>query len=73
MEAFVIGYPSSIVKEDALEQAMAAYQSVGDSAKVLTTAERILGMDPDNIRGVGHRCLHKTQRRDARMLTKATS
>jgi tetratricopeptide (TPR) repeat protein len=52
MEAFATSYPSSVVKVDALEQAMAAYQSSGVSAKVLTTAQRILEVDPNNIRAL---------------------
>jgi len=52
MEAFVIGYPSSIVRVDALEQAMAAYQTLGAQAKVLSSAQRILSVDPDNVRAL---------------------
>jgi len=42
MEAFVTQYPGSVVKVDALEEAMAAYQKNSDTAKVGQTAERIL-------------------------------
>ena len=52
MEAFVAQYPNSIVKIDALEQAMAAYQQAGNQAKVEATAKRILELDPNNIRAL---------------------
>lgn len=52
MEAFVAQYPNSIVKVDALEQAMAAYQQAGNQAKVEATAKRILEIDPNNIRAL---------------------
>ncbi len=52
MEAFVTKYPGSVVKEDALEQAMAAYQQAGDQAKVMSTASRILQIDPGNVRAL---------------------
>ena len=52
MEAFVQQYPNSIVKIDALEQAMAAYQQAGNQAKVEDTAKRILQIDPNNIRAL---------------------
>jgi tetratricopeptide (TPR) repeat protein len=52
MEAFIAAYPSSVAKEDALEQAMAAYQRAGDEAKVADAAQRILDGDPMNLRAL---------------------
>ncbi len=52
MDAFVQQYPSSIVKIDALEQALAAYQQAGNQAKVEQTAGRLLDADPVNIRAL---------------------
>ncbi len=52
MEAFVQQYPSSVVKVDALEQAMGAYQQAGNQAKVQDTASRLLELDPANIRAL---------------------
>src|SRR5438477_8541515 len=52
MEAFVTQYPQSVVKIDALEQAMAAYQQAGNQAKVEDTAKRLLQFDPNNIRAL---------------------
>src|SRR5258708_1405967 len=50
MEAFVQQYPQSIVKVEALEQAMAAYQSAGNAAKVEDAAQRIVAIDAANVR-----------------------
>lgn len=69
MENFVTQYPNSIVKIDALEQAMAAYQQAGNQAKVEETAKRILQMNPNNVRalaivtfiGRGQASMGKTQ------------
>lgn len=52
MEAFFIHYPASVVKVDALEQAIAAYQQSGNSTKVEQTAERLLQIDPANVRAL---------------------
>lgn len=52
MEAFVSSYPESVVLEDALEYAMAAYQQTGNVAKVEETARRILQVDSDNLRAL---------------------
>src|SRR5258708_14301119 len=66
MEAFIVQYPQSIVKIDALEQAMAAYQQImaanqqpGNDAKaqeatskVLDTASKILEVNPNNVRAL---------------------
>src|SRR5258708_32936545 len=50
VEAFVNQYPGSVVKIDALEQAMAAYQQAGNVANVTGTANRILKLDPGDVR-----------------------
>lgn len=50
MEAFVRQYPQSVVKLDAQEQAMAAYQAANNSAKVKETALAILQDNPNHIR-----------------------
>ncbi len=52
MEAFVQQYPQSIVKIDALEQAMAAYQQSQNMAKVADTAQRIIALDSGNVRAL---------------------
>jgi len=52
MEAFVQQYPNSVVKIDALEQAMGGYQQAGNQAKVEETARQILQSTPSNIRAL---------------------
>ena len=52
MDAFVNQYPNSIVKPEALEQAMASYQAVGNQAKVLETANKILAINPNAVRAL---------------------
>jgi hypothetical protein len=66
MEAFVTQYPNSIVKIDALEQGMGAYQQVSQDAakkgsaqesaaaqqKVEQIARQILAIEPNNVRAL---------------------
>ncbi len=52
MEAFVAQYPQSVVMINALEQAMAAYQQGGNAAKVEAIANRLLQLDPSNVRAL---------------------
>src|SRR5260370_13540466 len=52
MEAFVAQYPNSVVKIDALEQAMAAYQQALNQRKVMEKATQILALDGNNVRAL---------------------
>src|SRR5262249_9047330 len=52
IEAFLVKFPSSIIKEDALDQAMAAYQQAGDAAAVEKTARRIVQAGKGNVRAL---------------------
>jgi tetratricopeptide (TPR) repeat protein len=52
IEAFLQTYPTSVMKEDAMEQLMAAYQQAGDAQKTIDTANRILQVDPNNVRAL---------------------
>jgi hypothetical protein len=52
MEAFVAQYPQSIVKIDALQEAMAAYQAAGNGAKIQELAKRVLAEEPKNVRAL---------------------
>jgi tetratricopeptide (TPR) repeat protein len=52
MEAFAQQYPQSIVKIEALEQAMGAYQQAGNAAKVEDTARHIIVIEPANVRAL---------------------
>ncbi len=51
-EAFLTQYPNSTYKEDALELLMAAYQKTGNQAKTLETAQKVLVVNPCNIRAL---------------------
>jgi tetratricopeptide (TPR) repeat protein len=52
LEAFLQTYPNSVMKVDAAEQLMAAYQQAGNAQKMLDAANRILQMDPNNVRAL---------------------
>jgi tetratricopeptide (TPR) repeat protein len=52
LEAFLVQYPNSVVKIDALETLMGAYQQTGNAAKVADTANRLLAVAPDNVRAL---------------------
>jgi tetratricopeptide (TPR) repeat protein len=52
MEAFAEHYPKSIVAADALENAMAEWQTVGDSIKVLEVAKELVNADQGNVRAL---------------------
>jgi len=51
-ENFLQQYPTTVVKEDALGQLMAAYEKLGNAAKTSETAARILQVNPNNIRAL---------------------
>ena len=52
LEAFLTQYPNSVMKEDALELLMGAYQQTGNAAKMLETANKVLAANPCNIRAL---------------------
>jgi hypothetical protein len=52
LEAFIQQYPNSVVKEETLEQLMGAYQAAGNQAKMTDAANRLLQVDPNNIRAL---------------------
>jgi tetratricopeptide (TPR) repeat protein len=52
LEAFLTQYPNSVMKEDALELLMGAYQQAGNQAKVVDTANRLLAANPNNVRAL---------------------
>jgi hypothetical protein len=52
LEAFLTKYPNSVVKNDLLEVLMASYQQAGDVPKTLATADRLLAVDPGNLRAL---------------------
>jgi len=52
LEAFLTQYPNSVMKEDALELLMGAYQTAGKQDKVIETANRLLAVNPNNVRAL---------------------
>jgi len=50
LEAYLVAYPQSAVKGAVLEQLMGAYSQVPDPAKTLDAADRLLQVDPNNLR-----------------------
>jgi len=52
LEAFLTQYPNSVMKEDALELLMGAYQQTNNPAKTLDTAQKVLLVNPCNIRAL---------------------
>ncbi|HEY4842239.1 MAG TPA: hypothetical protein VIH78_09745 [Terriglobales bacterium] len=52
LEAFITQYPNSVMKEESLEYLMIAYQQTSNSPKMLETAQKVLAVNPCNIRAV---------------------
>jgi tetratricopeptide (TPR) repeat protein len=52
MEKFAEKYPKSVAAADAMEEAMAAWQSAGDSVKVLEVAKELIAIDAGNVRAL---------------------
>ena len=55
MEVFIAWYPGSVLKTEALEQAVAAWQAASQPAKADVIAQRLLQVDPDNVRALANR------------------
>jgi hypothetical protein len=52
LESFLQQYPESIVRVDAAEQLMAAYQQAGNATQTMATANRLLQMDANHVRAL---------------------
>jgi tetratricopeptide (TPR) repeat protein len=52
LEGYLQQYPNSVVKVDSLELLMATYQKLGNLPKVLDAANRLLSVDPTNLRAL---------------------
>jgi tetratricopeptide (TPR) repeat protein len=52
LEAFLTQYPNSVMKEDALETLMGVYQQKGDVAKMGDSAQRLLQVNPNNVKAL---------------------
>src|SRR5204863_8704851 len=51
-EQFLSQYPNTVVKEESLEQLMASYQAANDAQKMQDAANRLLQVNPNNIRAL---------------------
>lgn len=51
-EAFLTKYPASTVKSTVLEQLLAGYAAANNAPKALDAADRLLAVDPNNIRAL---------------------
>ena len=52
LEAFLQTYPNSVMKIDAAEQLMVAYQQAGNAPKMMDAANKVLQLDPNNVRAL---------------------
>ncbi len=52
LESFLQQYPNSVMKTDAMELLMAAYDQAGNAAKTTETAQRLLQVDASNVRAL---------------------
>ena len=52
LEAFLQTYPNSVMKEEALVSLMSAYQQAGDTQKMIDAANRVLAVNPNNVRAL---------------------
>lgn len=66
-EDYLKAYPNSAVKADALSMMMYAYNQSGDEAKTLDAADRLLAIDPQNLRALALEVYYRRQ--DADKLT----
>jgi len=52
LEQFLLQYPNTVVKDDALEALMGAYQQAGDATKMQDAANRLLQVNPNAVRAL---------------------
>ena len=70
-EAYLQKYPNSAVKTEALNQILFADSQTGDKTKTLDAADRLLAVDPNNLRALTFEVYYR--RTDADALTDATA
>jgi hypothetical protein len=66
-EAYLKAYPSSAVKQDVLNQILFADSQTGDQAATVNAADRLLAIDPNNLRALTFEVYYR--RADADKLT----
>jgi hypothetical protein len=64
-EAYLKAYPNSSVKSDVLNQILFADSQTGDQAATLSAADRLLAIDPNNIRALVFEIYYKRPAADA--------
>jgi hypothetical protein len=52
LEQFLLQYPNTVVKDDAVEALMGAYQQAGDANKMTDAANRLLQINPNAVRAL---------------------
>ena len=52
IEAFLQTYPNSVMKNDALEALLGAYQQAGNAQKMVDAATRLVQADPNNVKAL---------------------
>jgi hypothetical protein len=70
-EAYLKAYPNSAVKADVLNQILFADSATGDEAATLSAADRLLAIDPNNLRALTFEVYYR--RADADKLTDAAA
>jgi hypothetical protein len=70
-EDYLKAYPNSAVKPDVLNQLLYNYNQTGDEAKTLDAADRVLAVEPNNIRALTLEVYYR--RADADKLTDAAA
>jgi hypothetical protein len=48
-EAFLTQYPNTVMKEEALDQLLTAYQQTNNIAKMIETAQKVVQVNPNNL------------------------
>ena len=61
LESFVQTYPQSVVLSDVLNRLLDAYAATGDSDHALSAADRLLKVDPNNLKAIFMSVAIKTQ------------
>jgi hypothetical protein len=64
-EEYLKAYPNSAVKKDVLSQLLYNYSQTGDEAKTLDAADRLLAIDPQNLRALAMEVYYRQKAADA--------
>ena len=65
LEAYLTSYPQSAVKADVLQQLMIAYSQIPAPEKAIGAADRLLQVDPNNLRALTFEVILRKQAADA--------